>query len=109
MHVTNNSAWYDHAGRTADALDEAEGNQRFYVLRQRAADAGNDEDADTQIKWQLAAPHVGQRTVKQLGQCKRNEERQKAQLGDVVIRPQIDANRRQCRKIHVDGKGTNGR
>jgi hypothetical protein len=109
MHVTHHGARNDHAGSASYALQEAEGDQRFDIGCERAADGGESEDTDADIERDLAAPHVRQRAIDELGQRKGNEEGEQAELRHTGGGTQVPANFRQGGQIHIDGEGADGR
>ncbi len=74
VHVAHDGARHHHAGRTADALQEAEGDQRLDIAGRGSADACHRKQADADIKRRLAAPHVRQWPIEKLKDGEGNEE-----------------------------------
>ena len=109
VEVAHHSARNGHAGRSAQPLQQAPGQQRFNAARQRAAHAGHEEKRHAAVQRQLAPDHVGHWPVQQLAKAQRQKKGGQAPLHRTHRGMQRAANVWQGRQVHVDGKGANGR
>ena len=108
MEVANDRARDHHGGAGPHALEEPEGDQGFRAAGEAAPDAPEDEQDQADIERRLAAESVGQGAVDDLADGHRSEEAGQAHLHGADIRPEVAGDRREGRKVHVDGEGSDG-